>query len=100
MADAGVIDLDAGIVVEKRGRDRPHGSKNKPKGASNRQVHLLIQACQDQSKGWWMRLKSYGPKGYLVSIDFSSCCWLEAKKPSNSLLQCPSSPRSAPIDEG
>jgi hypothetical protein len=30
----------------------------------------------------------------------SSCCWLEAKKPLNSLFQCPESPRSAPIDEG
>jgi hypothetical protein len=34
MANAGVIDLDAGVVVEKRGRGRPHGSKNKPKGVS------------------------------------------------------------------
>jgi hypothetical protein len=31
MADTGVIDLDTGVVVEKRGRFRPHGSKNKPK---------------------------------------------------------------------
>jgi hypothetical protein len=31
MADTGVVDLDAGIMVEKRGRGRPHGSKNKPK---------------------------------------------------------------------
>jgi hypothetical protein len=31
MADAGAIDLDAGIVVEKRGCGRPRGSKNKPK---------------------------------------------------------------------
>jgi hypothetical protein len=70
MADARVIDLDAGIMMEKHGRGRPHGSKNKPKGASNHQVHLLIQACQDRSKGWWMRLKSYSPKGYLVFVDF------------------------------
>jgi hypothetical protein len=34
MADAGVIDLDAGVVVEKGGRGHPRGSKNKPKGAS------------------------------------------------------------------
>jgi hypothetical protein len=34
MADAGVIDLDTGVVVEKRGRGCPHGSKNKPKDAS------------------------------------------------------------------
>jgi hypothetical protein len=34
MADAGVIDLDTGAVVEKRGRGRPHGSKNKPKDIS------------------------------------------------------------------
>jgi hypothetical protein len=34
MAHAGVIDLDAGVVVEKRGHGRPRGSKNKPKGAS------------------------------------------------------------------
>jgi hypothetical protein len=34
MDDAEVIDLDAGVVVEKRGRGRPCGSKNKPKGAS------------------------------------------------------------------
>jgi hypothetical protein len=34
MADTGVIDLDTGVVVEKRGRVRPRGSKNKPKEAS------------------------------------------------------------------
>jgi hypothetical protein len=34
MADAGVIDRDTGAVMEKRGRDRPHGSKNKPKDVS------------------------------------------------------------------
>jgi hypothetical protein len=34
MADAGVIDLDTGAVVEKRGRGRPRGSKNKPKDVS------------------------------------------------------------------
>jgi hypothetical protein len=31
MADTGIIDLDTDVVVEKRGRGRPHGSKNKPK---------------------------------------------------------------------
>jgi hypothetical protein len=34
MADAGVIDLDTGAMVEKRGRGRPCGSKNKPKDIS------------------------------------------------------------------
>jgi hypothetical protein len=34
MADAGVIDLDAGAVMEKRGRGHPCGSKNKPKDLS------------------------------------------------------------------
>jgi hypothetical protein len=34
MADAGVIDLDTSIAVEKRGRGRPCGSKNKPKDVS------------------------------------------------------------------
>jgi hypothetical protein len=34
MADAGVIDLDTGVVVEKRGRGRPRGSRNKPKDIS------------------------------------------------------------------
>jgi hypothetical protein len=34
MADTRVIDLDAGAVVEKHGRVRPRGSKNKSKGAS------------------------------------------------------------------
>jgi hypothetical protein len=34
MADAGVIDLDTGVVVEKRGCGRPCGSKNKPKDIS------------------------------------------------------------------
>jgi hypothetical protein len=34
MADTGVVDLDGGVVVEKRGRGRPHGSKNKYKVAS------------------------------------------------------------------
>jgi hypothetical protein len=31
MADTGVVDLDADVVVEKRGRGRPRGIKNKPK---------------------------------------------------------------------
>jgi hypothetical protein len=31
MANTGVVDLDASVVVEKHGRGRPHGSKNKPK---------------------------------------------------------------------
>jgi hypothetical protein len=34
MADAGVIKQDTGAIVEKRGRGRPHGSKNKPKDIS------------------------------------------------------------------
>jgi hypothetical protein len=34
MADAGVIDLDVGAMMEKRGRGRPRGSKNKPKDVS------------------------------------------------------------------
>jgi hypothetical protein len=34
MADTGVIDLDAGTVMEKRGHGHPRGSKNKPKGLS------------------------------------------------------------------
>jgi hypothetical protein len=34
MADAGVVDLDTGAVIEKRGRGRPRDSKNKPKGVS------------------------------------------------------------------
>jgi hypothetical protein len=34
MVDAGVVDLDTGAVIEKRGRDHPRGSKNKPKGIS------------------------------------------------------------------
>jgi hypothetical protein len=29
MADTGVVDLDAGVMVEKHGRSRPHGSKKK-----------------------------------------------------------------------
>jgi hypothetical protein len=33
-ADAGVVDLDTGAEVEKRGRGHPRGSKNKPKGVS------------------------------------------------------------------
>jgi hypothetical protein len=31
MADADVIDLDVGAVMEKHGRGHPRGSKNKPK---------------------------------------------------------------------
>jgi hypothetical protein len=31
MADTKVVNLDAGIMAEKRGHDRPCGSKNKPK---------------------------------------------------------------------
>jgi hypothetical protein len=31
MVDTGVIDLDVGVAVEKRGRGYPWGSKNKPK---------------------------------------------------------------------
>jgi hypothetical protein len=34
MVDVGVIDLDTGVVVEKRGRGRPCGSKNRPKDVS------------------------------------------------------------------
>jgi hypothetical protein len=34
MADASVVDLDTGAVIEKRGHGRPRGSKNKPKDAS------------------------------------------------------------------
>jgi hypothetical protein len=34
MADTCVIDLDTGTVVEKHGRGRPRGSKNKPKDIS------------------------------------------------------------------
>jgi hypothetical protein len=34
MADAGVIDLDTDAVMEKRGRGRPRGSKNKRKDLS------------------------------------------------------------------
>jgi hypothetical protein len=34
MADTGVVDLDAGVVVEKHGRGRPRGSKNKSKVAT------------------------------------------------------------------
>jgi hypothetical protein len=34
MADAGGANLDVGVLMEKRGRGHPHGSKNKPKDAS------------------------------------------------------------------
>jgi hypothetical protein len=34
MADTGVIDLDTSAMVEKCGRGRPRGSKNKPKDIS------------------------------------------------------------------
>jgi hypothetical protein len=34
MADTGVVNLDTGAVMEKRGRGRPRDSKNKPKDAS------------------------------------------------------------------
>jgi hypothetical protein len=34
MADTGVVDLDAGVVVEKREHSRPRDSKNKSKVAS------------------------------------------------------------------
>jgi hypothetical protein len=34
MADAGVVDLDIGALIEKRGRGHPCGSNNKPKDAS------------------------------------------------------------------
>jgi hypothetical protein len=33
MADTRVINLEDGVVVEKRGRGRPRGSKNKPKAS-------------------------------------------------------------------
>jgi hypothetical protein len=36
----------------------------------DRQIHLLIQACEDWREGWCMKLKTYGPKGYLVSVNF------------------------------
>jgi hypothetical protein len=34
MADAGGANLDTGVLMEKQGRGRPRGSKNKPKDAS------------------------------------------------------------------
>jgi hypothetical protein len=34
MADAGGANLDVGVLMEKRGRGHPRGSKNKPKDAS------------------------------------------------------------------
>jgi hypothetical protein len=34
MADSGGANLDTGVRMEKRGRGRPRGSKNKPKDAS------------------------------------------------------------------
>jgi hypothetical protein len=34
MADTSVINLDTSVMVEKHGRGRPRGSKNKPKEAS------------------------------------------------------------------
>jgi hypothetical protein len=34
MANAAVANLDTGVLMEKRGCGRPHGSKNKPKDAS------------------------------------------------------------------
>jgi hypothetical protein len=40
MADTGVVDLDAGAVVEMRGRDRPRGSKNKSKVAP-----MVVSSC-------------------------------------------------------
>jgi hypothetical protein len=37
--------------------------------ASDRQIDLLIQACEYRSEGWWMRLKIYGFRGDMVSVD-------------------------------
>jgi hypothetical protein len=34
MADAGAANLDTIVLMEKRGRDRPRSSKNKPKDGS------------------------------------------------------------------
>jgi hypothetical protein len=34
MADTGVVNLDAGVVVEKHGRGRPRDNKNKSKAAT------------------------------------------------------------------
>jgi hypothetical protein len=34
MADAGDVNLGTGVLMEKQGRSRPCGSKNKPKNAS------------------------------------------------------------------
>jgi hypothetical protein len=34
MDDTSVIDINTGVVVEKRGHGHPRGSKNKPKEAS------------------------------------------------------------------
>jgi hypothetical protein len=34
MVDTGIINLDSGVVVEKRGHDRSRGSKNKAKVAT------------------------------------------------------------------
>jgi hypothetical protein len=34
MVDAGDVNLGTGVLIEKLGHGRPHGSKNKPKDAS------------------------------------------------------------------
>jgi hypothetical protein len=48
MADAGVVDLDTGALMEKWGRGRPRGSKNKPKDAS---LVALSSASMKQRPG-------------------------------------------------
>jgi hypothetical protein len=46
MADAGVVDLDTGALMDKRGRGRPRGSKNKPKDTS------LVASSSSASMKW------------------------------------------------
>jgi hypothetical protein len=54
MADTGVIDLDAGVVVDKSGHGRPRGSKNKPK--------LISMAASSSAPAKWCPGRPLGSK--------------------------------------
>jgi hypothetical protein len=58
MSNTGVLDLDAGIVVEKRGRGRPRGSKNKPKVATMASSSAQVKRCPGRPLGSKNKSKS------------------------------------------
>jgi hypothetical protein len=70
MADAGVVNLDTGAVIEKRGRDRPCGSKNKPKDSSL--MASSSSASMKQHPGRPLGSKNKPKPSFVVAQDASA----------------------------